>query len=560
MNRAAAVPATPRPRSRRRGRVGGWSIAIWLLALLIAAPILVVLASLLTPQGETWQHLSSTVLPRYVRNSLWLALGVGAGTALLGTAAAWLVTMCSFPGRRLLEWALLLPMAIPAYILAYTYTDFLQFSGPLQSALRTATGWQAGAYWFPHIRSLGGAIFILTLAFYPYVYLLARAAFLSQSLSMLEASLCLCAGPWQSFRRVSLPLARPAIMAGVALALMETLSDFGTVEYFGIQTFTTGIYRTWFGLGERAAAVQLAAWLLLAVLLLLALERRSRRALLLPGNEAARLRPLRTYGLRGWAAALALTLCMTPVALGFALPALRLAYLALASGGGLSSNLWGYAAHSLILGAVATAVATAVAVALAYGVRVERSWTNRVLARIAAMGYAVPGSVIAVSVVISFGWLDGLINRGASQLFGITPGLLLSGSIAGLVFAYLVRFLTTAFNTVETGLAQIAPSMDEAGASLGHRSLSRLGRIHLPLLRGSLLTAALLVFADVIKELPATLIVRPFNFDTLAVRVYRLASDERLLEASGGALLIVLAGLVPVLLLSRAIAASRARR
>lgn len=544
----------------RRLRLSGWTLAILSIALLIAAPIAVVVASVFIPNTEVWQHLSSTVLPRYLKNSFWLMLGVGAGTLVLGVGTAWLTTMCQFPGRRVFEWALLLPMAIPAYILAYVYTDFLQFSGPLQSLLRDLFGWGARDYWFPNVRSLGGAVTMLTLAFYPYVYLLSRAAFLEQSTTMLEAGKCLRCNPWTSFSRLSLPLARPAIVAGVALALMETLSDFGTVEYFGVQTFTTGIYRTWFGLGERIAAVQLAAWLLIFVLALLVLERSSRSRWQQPGS-VNRYRSLFTYSLKRGRALAASFACALPIILGFVLPAALLLTMTLQNAErAINPQFWTFARNSLLLASIAAFLAVVIGLVLAYGVRIRPNKLNKLATRVASMGYAVPGSVIAVSVLISFGWLDNSLAQFLQATFGLSTGLFLSGTAVGLVFAYLVRFLTASFNTVEAGLAAVTRTMDDAARSLGKTSLQRLRSIHVPLLKGSLLTAALLVFVDVIKELPATLIVRPFNLDTLAVRVYRLASDERLLEASGGALAIVAAGTLPVILLSIAITRSRTQK
>ena len=558
-------PVTPPPRrpAARRGRYLGrsrvWEIVVVLVALLVAAPILVVLASVFTPTGEIWSHLAATVLPEYVRNSLALMAGVGVGTLVIGVGTAWLVTMTEFPGRRVAEWALLLPMAIPAYILAYAYTDFLQFSGPLQTALREATGWGARDYWFPNVRSLGGAIAMLTLALYPYVYLLTRTAFLEQSASILEAARSLGRGAWKSFFLVSLPLARPAIAAGVALALMETLADFGTVEFFGVITFTTGIYRTWFGLGEREAAAQLAALLMVFVLVLILLERGLGRR---PDAQplTSRFRPLARYRLRGGRAALALVAVTAPIVAGFLAPAGILAEMAASQRQRFDPAFWTYLRNTLTVASVTAALTLTVALLLAYGRRLRPSRPVRIGTRVAAMGYAVPGSVIAVGVLMHLGWLDNRIDAWAEATFGISTGLLLSGTIAGLVFAYLVRFLAVAYGGVEASLAKITPNMDDAARSLGRRGLGTLLQVHVPLLRGSLLTAALLVFVDVMKELPATLIVRPFNFDTLAVRVYRLASDERLQDAAAGSLAIALVGLVPVIVLSIGIARSRSSR
>lgn len=552
--------ARPRAGVPRSNPLNAWSVVVTLIALLLAAPVLVVLGSVFTPTGDVWSHLAATVLPRYVRNSLALLLGVGLGSLVLGVGLAWLVTMCRFPGKRVFEWALLLPMAVPAYILAYTYTDFLQFAGPVQTALREVTGWGPREYWFPNVRSLGGAIAMLTLALYPYVYLLARASFLEQSSSILEASRSLGRSPWRSFFVVSLPLARPAIVAGVALALMETLSDFGTVEYFGIQTFTTGIYRTWFGMGERVAAAQLAALLLVFVLGLILLERWSRTHARYQQPASSRYRALAGYRLSGGRAALAFVASLTPIGLGFLLPAGVLLSMAVAHAERtVGPAFWQYARNSLVLAVLTAALAVVLALVMAYGVRVRPNPLTKLATRVASMGYAVPGSVIAVGVLLPLGRFDNAVDAWMQGAFGISTGLLLSGTVAGLVFAYLVRFLAVSFGTVEAGLGKVTRSMDEAALSLGHKPARTLARVHVPMLRGSLLTALLLVFVDVIKELPATLIVRPFNFDTLAVRVYRLASDERLVEASAGALAIVLVGILPVVVLSTAIARSRER-
>ena len=472
------------------------------------------------------------------------------GQEAIGVGAAWLVTMTRFPGRGIAEWALLLPMAIPAYILAYAYTDFLQFSGPLQSTLRDLTGWGPREYWFPEVRSLGGAIAMLTLALYPYVYLLTRTAFLEQSASILEASRSLGRGAWKSFFLVSLPLARPGIAAGAALALMETLADFGTVEYFGVITFTTGIYRTWFGLGERAAAGQLAALLLLFVLVLILLERSLGRR---PDAQplTSRYKPLARYPLRGARAALASVAVFLPIVAGFLLPAGILAEMAIAARQGFDPSFWTYLRNTLTVAAVTAAVTLATALLLAYGRRLRPSRWVRAGTRVAAMGYAVPGSVIAVGVLMHLGWLDNRIDAWMTATFGISTGLLLSGTIAGLVFAYVVRFLAVAYGGVEASLAKITPNMDDAARSLGRRGLGTLLQVHVPLLRGSLLTAALLVFVDVMKELPATLLLRPLGFETLATHLYGEAARGTYEDAAIAALLIVAAGLVPVLILMR---------
>ncbi|GAB4143243.1 MAG: iron ABC transporter permease [Cyanobacteria bacterium J069] len=534
-----------------------WTLLVGAIALLIAAPVLVVLGSLLTPAWDVWQHLASTVLARYVLNSLALLLGVGAGVVLLGTGTAWLVTMTQFPGRSLLSWALLLPLAFPAYLLAYAYTELLDYYGPVQTGLRSLLGFQSAQdYWFPPIRSLPGAIALLALVLYPYVYLLARVAFGEQSVCSMEASRSLGCNPWQSFGRVALPLARPAIAAGTALALMETLGDFGTVQYFGVDTFTTGIYRTWFGMGERAAASQLAALLMLFVLALILLEQWFRRQ----GKyyqQRGKAQSQSRFRLAGWRSGLAIAACTFPILLGFAIPAGLLLHMTLRNLGQLTDpRLWGYARNSFLAAALTAGLAGAIALLLAYGVRLRPTRLMHLSLRTSALGYAIPGSVIAVGVLVPLGLFDNSVDAWMQRTFGISTGLLLSGTIAALVFAYLVRFLAVALNSVESGLGRIKPSLDNAARSLGENSLGVLRRVHAPLMGSSLLSATLLVFVDVMKELPATLIVRPFNFDTLAVRVYQLASDERLAESSAAALAIVAVGIVPVVLLSQQIAQS----
>jgi iron(III) transport system permease protein len=535
-------------------RLSGWSIFAIGVALLLTSPLVVIFGSWLTPEAKIWQHLATTVLWGYIRNSLSLGLGVGIGTAVLGIATAWLVTMCRFPGRRFLEWALLLPMAFPAYILAYTYTDFLQVSGPVQSLIRDVFDVRPRQYPFPDVRSLPGAIVMLTLALYPYVYLLARTAFLEGSTLLLEAAQSLRCNAWGSFFRVSLPLARPAIAGGIALAVMEALSDFGTVDYFGVPTLTTGIYRTWFGMGERAAAAQLASCLLLFVLVVMWLERRSRKKYE-HSSRANKRQALLSYSLTGWKAFIAFFVTTLPVVLGFLLPAVLLLSMTFQGGFSLGRDFWDHARNSLTLAALTAVLALVVSVLLAYAVRVRPNRVNRSSSRLATVGYAIPGSVIAVSTLIAFGWLD-------TQLSTLTGSsiLLLSGTMLGLIYAYLVRFLATSFNGIEAQLKNVTASMDNAAKSLGYRSLSALRHIHLPLLRPSLFAAFLFVFVEVMKELPATLIVRPFNLDTLAVQVYRLAADERLREAAPGALAIVLVSLIPVILLSVGIGRSRLQK
>lgn len=524
-----------------------------LLAALLALPVLVVMFNLTVPSTGTWSHLASTVLPEYVRNSLLLMCGVAAGVTVGGVTTAWITTMCRFPGHRLFEWALLLPMAVPAYVMAYAYTDLLQFAGPVQSVLREWMGWKAGDYWFPDVRSLGGAVVMLSLVLYPYVYLLARAAFLEQSDSMLEVARVSGYGPWGTFRRVALPLARPGIVAGVALALMETLADYGTVSYFGVQTFTTGIFRAWFSLGDHTAAAQLSAVLLGFVFLLLLLERASRsRAGFHNASHRKRLRNV--YHLRGWRAAVALLFCVTPLVLGFLLPAGVMLEMALTSGDAqFGARYLTLTRNTVVLATVTALLAVLLALMVAYAARSTRTGWTRIANRIAGLGYAVPGAVIAVGVLIPVTRLDHLIAGWIEAVTGAHPGLILTGGIAALVYAYLVRFFAVSLQAVEAGMAKVTPNMDDAARSLGYGPTATLLKVHAPLLWRSALSAGLLVFVDVMKELPATFVMRPFNFDTLAVQAYNLAADERLAEASTAALTIVLVGLLPLILLSRMI-------
>ncbi|WP_006786222.1 ABC transporter permease [Thiorhodospira sibirica] len=538
-------------------RPDSWHIGVILVALILALPVLVVFAHVFLPTTEVWQHLQATVLSDYVRNSLLLMLGVGAGVLLIGVPTAWLVSLCEFPGRRIFEWALLLPLAFPAYIIAYTYTGILDFPGPVQAQLREWFGWGYGDYWFPEIRSLGGAILMLSLVLYPYVYLLSRAAFLEQSVCVLEVSRTLGAGPWGGFRRVALPLARPAIITGLSLALMETLADYGTVQYFGIPTFTTGIFRTWFGLGDPGAAAQLAAILMSFVFILILLERLSRRKARFH-HTSSRYSRLPRYQLQGWKRLGAFGVCLLPVLLGFILPSWQLGFWSY-----LTFERWFHPEfftlvwNSLSLAAIAAVLAVVLALFMAYAKRLRPGLGVALAVRVAGMGYAIPGTVIAVGVMLPFAFIDNVVDDWMRAQFDISTGLILSGTLVALVFAYCVRFLAVSLNTVEAALTKIKPSMDDAARSLGMSPSQVLYKIHLPIMRGSVLTALLLVFVDVLKELPATLILRPFNFNTLAVRAFELASDERLADSASAALAIVLVGIIPVILLSRTIATSR---
>ena len=534
-----------------------WPLSLLVLSALLATPIFVVLSSIFFPAGDIWSHLFETVLTRYLLNSLLLMLGVSAGVLALGLLPAWLVTAYRFPGSKVFEWALLLPLAIPAYIIAYTYTGLLDVAGPLQSGLRETFDLRYGDYWFPEIRSLGGAITMLSLVFYPYVYLLARAAFAEQSGSVMEAARSLGCSQRTAFFRVALPLARPAIVVGLSIALMETLADYGTVQYFGVSTFTTGIYRTWNGLGSTVAAAQLAALLLGFVFLLVSVESWSRQQSRF-FNTGSRSRPGSAVRLRGAKLGMAYAVCGVPVVFGFLVPFVQLGlWAAITFDTIITADFAGYLLNSVTLAAVTSLAALALALFIAYGRRLYPSRLSGFAARVLSLGYALPGTVVAIGVLVPFAWIDNRVSAAMIARFDYNTGLLLSGSAFILVFAYLVRFLPIAMNTVDAGLSKIRPSMDEAGRSMGLAPMSLLRRVHVPIMRGSLATAVLLVFVDVLKELPATLLLRPFNFNTLAIRTYELANEERLADAAGPALAIVLASLIPVILLSRSLGQSK---
>jgi len=553
----------------RKGFWATWQqMSLPLVALIICLPLIVVAVSFFVglageEQRATLAHLFDNVIGEYVRHSVALMVGVGLLVLVIGVTAAWLTTACEFPGVKWLRWALLLPLAMPAYITAYTYSGMLSFEGPVQSAIRTVTGWQLGDYYFPEIRSLTGAILVMGFVLFPYVYLITRAAFIEQSRAAIEAGRTLGLGPWSSFYRVALPMARPAIATGVTLALMETLADYGTVHFYGVTTFTTGIFRTWYGMADKVGALQLASLLLSAVVILMVVERISRKQSRYhhAGRAQQSSRPMK---LKGFKAFIAFVACFLPVLFGFLLPALQLlvwSYDRLDMW--LDPNFWTLIGNSLTLAALAAFITVVFALWLCYGKRVASKRTiagnGATLAKItrgsvafASLGYAIPGVVIAVGVLVPLTWLDHRIISFSQTVLGVNPGLVLSGTIVALLFAYLVRFLSISIQTVDSGLSQISHAMDESGRILGLKSQEVLTRIHFPLLRTSLLTAGILVFVDVLKELPATLVLRPFNFNTLAVRAYEMAGDERLADAGPSALMIVLAGLIPVILLSRA--------
>lgn len=519
-----------------------------LLAAVLVLPVLAVLASWVQWNAVSQQilaEMAATVLPDYAWTTLRLCLMVTLGVVLVGTTSAAAVTLFDFPGRRTLEWALLLPLAMPAYVVAYAYTDFLQFSGPLQTGIRDTFGLQGRV--FPEIRSLWGAAWVFTFALYPYVYLLARTALGERAAHLMEAARLLNTPLARRIRKVALPLARPAVAAGAALALMETLADFGVVSYFGIQTFTAGIYKAWLAMDNRLAAAQLATMLLAVVALLLWLEQRSQRRMRFASGRSERSGTAETQpvALTGRARWLAWAVCGVPVLMGFVLPVLFMLRPLAADWSVLPWDRFvQWSLHSVRLGAVTAVLALAVALALAFALRRTPDAVTRGVVQLASLGYAVPGAVIVVGILLPIGWL-----QAAAPQTGV--GHLVTATALGLVWAYLVRFCAVALQSVQSGYSRIPASFDDSARMLGVGGLALLVRVHWPLLRRSTAAAALLVFVDVMKELPATLVLRPFNSDTLAVVAYQLARDERLGEAALPSLALVLVGLVPVILLSR---------
>jgi iron(III) transport system permease protein len=527
-----------------------WYIGIALGCFILAAPIGLIFVSVFFPQTEIWQHLYSTVLTDYITNSLILAFGVGILVILIGTTLAWCVARYEFTGRKQLQWLILLPMAIPAYIIAYTYTGLLDFAGPVQTLLREIFGWQYGDYYFPNIRSLPGAIIMLSLVLYPYVYMLAKTAFSEQPASLEEASRSLGVSPSKHLFKVVLPLARPAILMGAALAMMEAFADYGTVQYFGLSTFTTGIFRTWFGLGNGIAAAQLAAMLTGFVVLLLIIEYLSRRKIRYY-FQGQKVQQVKRQKLTGSKAFWVPFVCVVPVFFGFILPVLQLfSWASKTYSKQLNSDFLMLLWNSFYLAALAAVAAVVLALLFAYGKRLNPIKPIRLLVGLVSLGYAVPGTVIAIGAVISLSWVDIKINMLSEQWFDISVGLVFSGSLFALILVYSSRFLAVAMHNIDTGLARVKPTMDDAARSLGHKPLQILRNIHVPLMKTSVLSALLLVFVDVLKELPATLILRPFNFNTLAVKAFELASDERLMDAALPALAIVSVGILPVILLT----------
>jgi iron(III) transport system permease protein len=535
------------------GRFEPWSAVSLLIAALVVLPIAVVALALLSPTPEVWRHLWNTRLPEMLGNTVVLLVGVGLGTLVLGTGLAWLVVAYRFPGRTLFDWLLILPLAVPSYVLAFVFMATLDFAGPVQTALRS---WFGSSAWFPEIRSGGGVVVVMSLVFYPYVYLLARAAFHEQAAATFEVARTLGYSRREAFFRVALPMARPSIVAGLSLVLMEVLTDLGTVRFLNFPTLTDGIFRIWHGMMEREAAIELAGLLLLFALGAILLERhlRGRARYYQTGGRGQGIAPVHLSGWRGWAAT---GTCALVLGVAFLLPVGQLAVwaageVARGAPGALDALYWEFARNSLVLSGIAAAVAVLLAVVLANGVRLSNRPLTRLAARWATLGYVVPGAVIALGVLIPLATLDHALNDLAARWWGVVPGLVFTGSIIGLIYAYVVRFMAVAYFSVEASLEKVTPSMEDAARTLGASPGRVLWRIHLPLIRAGMFTGAVLVFVDVMKELPATLLLRPFGYDTLAIRVWQEVSESLWNNAALPALTIVVAGLLPVVLLMRA--------
>lgn len=530
-----------------------WSLGAIVIAILALAPILSVFFIALTPTENIWPHLLATTLPRYLGNTLVLMLSVGVLSGCVGAGAAWLLSRYRFAMSGILEWALLLPLAIPAYVGAYALVDFFEYAGPVQTALRDLFGWQSARdYWFPQIRSMGAAIFVLTAALYPYVYILARAAFREQSADGEEVARSLGAGAVARFLRIGLPLARPAVAAGMAIVMMETVNDFGTVDYFSVQTLTTGIFSVWLESNNAGGAAQISSVVLMLVILLVSLEKTSRRQSKF-FNLSSKHRPAtrtRLEGAWGWGA---MVLCLVPFLAGFLMPVAVILSHALAN-----ADLWRDPAllsalrNTVTVGALAALVTVSAGIFLVYGVRLSQSRLPRLLLPVTTIGYAAPGAVLAVGILIPLAALDHMLADAIEHIFGGRAQLYMTGSAFALVLAYAVRFFAIGQGAADAALGRVSPSLPMAARSLGRSKAQVLREVYLPLIRGSIGSALLLVFVDCVKELPATMLLRPFNYETLATRVHDQASLENLGDASPGAIMIVLVGLVAVLFLARA--------
>lgn len=554
----ANLPARVKAWHHRRRVSPGWTIIVAVILTIVALPIATVVLLALTPTDNIWPHLVSTVLPGSVARTLLLSGGVAAVTFAIGTATAWLVTMYRFPGRNLLDRLLVLPLAVPTYIVAYCYVELLDYAGPVQTQLRATFGFTTAAdYWFPHVRSIGGAIFIFSSVLYPYVYLTARASFAQQSVCVLEVARTLGRTPLAAFADVALPMARPAIAAGVALVIMECLNDLGAVQYLGVDTLSASIYSTWVQRSNIGGAAQIATVMLLLLAVLLAAERKLRGGAR-THHTTGRYRAIPFQELEGWKGVTAAALASLPFVFGFIVPlGVIVPDAATHLDNAISSGFLPAAGNTLLLATIAAIATVALSLMLGYARRIAGNRFTSSAARLSALGYAIPGTVLAIGLLLPLAGIDNRVDEFMRTTFGVSTGLILSGSLFAITLAYIIRFLAVALAPIEAGLERVSTNLDAAARTLGETALSSLWRVHLPLLAAPLGAAALLVFVDCMKELPATLLLRPFNFETLATSVYSLASIEQLEQASLAALTIVAVGLVPVLLLHEAIAGGR---
>ncbi|MGO2474395.1 ABC transporter permease [Vibrio litoralis] len=536
-----------------------WKITSWVAAILLVLPILAIFYTAIGDSDELFAHLFATVLPTYTLNTFLLVIGTMLLTLVFGLPSAWLMAMCKLPGEKILQWALVLPLAMPGYIVGYIYTDWFDFAGPIQIWLRNTFELTPQQYWFPDLRTLPGAMTILALVFYPYVYLLARSAFMEQSSSLLQSARLLKCTPWQSFFRVSLPLARPAIAIGLSLVAMETIGDFGTVSYFAVSTLTTAVYDTWLGYSNLTAAAKISAIMLLVVVLLLSAERYSRRKqkhfqAQFSSHEDNR------YSLQGWTKLLALVWCWGLVLAGFVLPIAQLvSYAADYFSSSWTLEFQSYSLNSLKVSLSVALVCVLIALFVNFYQRLNSQGGERVSTssslpmRLAALGYAVPGTVLAIGIMVAVLTLDHSVNDLAKLMEWGRPGLIFSGTMFALIFALTVRFAAVAVGSVESSLAKVSPNLDMAARTMGCNSTQMLKRVHLPLVMRGALIAGLLVFIESMKELNASILLRPFNFETLATYVYNYVSDQQLELAALPAILLVLVGLIPLILVNRSL-------
>ncbi len=525
-----------------------WRFIPVFVAVLVLIPVGTVILSFLTPTGDVWQHLVETILPRLLINTFWLTLGVAVGSALLGVSLAWFTSVCEFPGRKIFSWGLLLPLAIPAYVMAFVTLGLFDFTGPVQTLLRSWVGPEL--FWFPNIRGRLGVIIVMTLVFYPYVYLLARNAFLTQGKRSLEAAQSLGFNRTQGFLKVALPMARPWIVSGVMLVLMETLADFGTVAVFNYDTLTTAIYKAWFSMFSLSAASQLASLLIIIVFVLIVMEQQFRsRMRYAETKQSSRIPRISLTGWRAWAVS---GFASATLFFAFLLPITQLIIWTTYTFAEEFNQLYlGFVWHSLMLSGLAALLTCSVAVLVVYSARRHPDTVTRVAVRIATIGYALPGVVLAVGIFVPLVWLDNWLSEMAMQLFHIETGLLIQGTLAIMLIAYMTRFLAVGHNPIDSAMQRITFSIDEASMGLGLNGWSMLKRVHLPILKGGIFTAVTLVFVDVMKEMPITLMTRPFGWDTLAVRIFEMTSEGEWEKAALPAVALVLAGLIPIVLLTR---------